>query len=248
MDNPLSLPKPESEIEQIHHLARDLAYGAVKKRWSAQILVSAMSDGRIVWQSEAADQFNPIFEVYLRNKWQNKQPDEFLMMSFGYFSILEQKPSMTRYMLTDKAFSLLEQPTSEASIFISYRRKHSTAFALLLEARLRLVGNQNVFVDKLLEIGGEWQKELEKRIANCNYFIVLVSEDTFESDWVLKEVELAAEHGATIIPVWDPSGKRDHRTPQTINDRQEIRIELETAEAYETAINKLLHRLGYKTY
>lgn len=247
MENVLSLPRPDDEIEQIHHFARDLAFGAARKRWSAQFLVSVKSDGRVTWQSESTDQFNPIFEVYLRNKWDNSQPDDFLMLSFGYFTIVNQKPSKTRYLLTDKAFKLLEQPVGRTKIFISYRRKHSTAFALLVEARLKLVSKADIFVDKLLEIGGDWREELEQRVVESDYLIVLIGPDTFESEWVVREVELAAEHNAIIIPIWQPGVNRGENTPQIINDRQEIRVAHENAEGYETAITKLLNRLGYST-
>ena len=118
----------------------------------------------------------------------------------------------------------------------------------MLEARLRLAGNHAVFVDKLLEIGGDWRVELEEKIAASRYFIVLVTGDTFESEWMRKELDLAQKANCTIIPIWLPNTQASDSTPAIISERQYIQVERETAEGYETAILKLLNRLGYATY
>jgi len=78
--------------------------------------------------------------------------------------------------------------------------------------------------------------------------IVLIGNTTFQSEWVRYEVELAQKFGCIIIPVWQANIERSDEVPKVINDRQEIRVERDSAEGYETAINKLLNRLGYATY
>ncbi|MEO0561361.1 MAG: toll/interleukin-1 receptor domain-containing protein [Chloroflexota bacterium] len=237
---PLMEPIPTDTLQRVHRLAHDLAWGAANEYWTPRLIIK----GNHIDFNVGVHYTN--FREYVYH-WEKQLPSVHLLTSFGYIELMQQG-DVTAALLTEKAFKLLESPLNEPSIFVSYRRRHSTAFALLVEARLRIAGNKNVFVDKMLEIGGEWRLELEERVRTCDYLIVLVGETTFQSEWVVREVELAAENGATIIPIWQPGAARDAHTPQLINDRQEIRVAKENAEAYETAINKLLHRLGYATY
>jgi hypothetical protein len=239
-NTPLVDPLPTEPTERVRRLARDMAWGAVNGYWSPRVEIK-----HNFFQYTLRDDFQH-FRIYAEH-WDGDIPLIHMLSAFGYMTISSEGDAIVG-VLTEKAFALLELPLNEPSIFISYRRRHSTAFALLIEARLRIAGNKNVFVDKMLEIGGDWRAELERRVAECDVLIVLVGETTFESEWVRREVEIAATNDATIIPIWHPDIRRNDHTPQVINDRQEIRVERETAEGYETAISKLLHRLGYATY
>lgn len=241
MESPYQHPAPDDNIARVHEFARDLAYGAANGLWHTNIQWKKLLNPDISKHSK-------IFAEHLNPKWGTDFPSEYLLLSFGYFSKIQGDTGYSSYLLTEKAFALLDQPVNEPKVFVSYRRAESTTFALLIEARLRIAGNRSVFVDKLLEIGGDWRTQLEQQVTDSDYFIVLIGETTFESEWVRKETELAATTNSTIIPIWHPNVRRDATTPQIINERQEIRVERETAEGYETAITKLLGRMGYSTY
>jgi hypothetical protein len=248
MENPLDLPVPQDRIQRAHDYARDMAWLLTNDLcYETLITGTAATDTHKILTVFPGQWIAEDVNTRFRAKWENP-----LRPSVGIleaFDLITEIPDMqSHYRLTRTAYSLLLKPPQAPSVFISYRRKHSTTFALLVEARLRLAGNQSVFVDKMLEIGGDWREELEQRVAECQYLIVLIGETTFESEWVRREVEVAAANGAIIIPIWHPGVKRNEHTPQVINDRQEIRVERENADGYETAISKLLNRMGYATY
>lgn len=182
MDNPFEQPAPSDVIQRVHEFARDLAYGAAKGLWHS----------RIQWQvlvNPEISKFGKVFADNLREKWDTKFPSEFLLLSFGYFTALGEEAGRSSYLLTDKAFALLEKPTAPPNIFISYRRGESSALALLVEARLKLAGNPNAFIDKNLAAGEEWNRELEEKIRRSRYFVLLVGATTLQSAHVLQELE-----------------------------------------------------------
>ncbi|MGF1506637.1 MAG: hypothetical protein GYB64_11075 [Chloroflexi bacterium] len=69
------------------------------------------------------------FDRHLWPKWGPDYPSEFLMLSFGYLKEFEQTGGISTYLLTEKAFTLLERPPSAPSVFISYRRRETCARA-----------------------------------------------------------------------------------------------------------------------
>lgn len=248
MENPLEQPVPADRIQRAHEYARDLAWLVTTDNcYETLITGTAATDTHKILTVFPGQWIDEDVNIRFKAKWENPlRPSVGILEAFDL--VTEIADMQSHYRLTRTAYSLLREPPQAPSVFISYRRKHSTTFALLVEARLRLAGNQSVFVDKMLEIGGDWREELERRVAECQYLIVLIGETTFESEWVKREVQIAADNGAIIIPIWHPEAKRNDHTPQIINDRQEIRVSKETAEGYETAISKLLNRMGYATY
>lgn len=146
------------------------------------------------------------------------------------------------------ALELLTKPSIAPSVFISYRRKFSSPFALAIEARLRGVGHHNIFIDKDIEAGEEWLEVLKERISLCDYFVFLVDQNVFESKWMREEYELAKELGKTIIPIIHPEVDMD-KFDETFKATQFIDCRGDkSASSYEDGINRLLSRLGYATY
>lgn len=224
--NPLEQPLPEDPIARVHRLARDLAYGAVHNMWNAQIITTnGWADG---------------IPRYLR-LWGGKHPNVYLLSSFAYLS--KQGPG--EYILTEKAFALLERPAITPSVFISYRRSESSAFGLLVEARLKMAGVQNPFLDKNLVPGDEWIQLLEQCIRQCQFFILLVGPITLESAYVQQEITWAMQSGANIIPIWHNGFSGAQNYPIELETKNAIRVKEESAEEYELAIIRLLSRLGY---
>jgi hypothetical protein len=188
-----------------------------------------------------------VFAKHFPPKWAGKYPSEYLLVSFGYLATLSAEAGRSEYLVTEKAFKLLEKPTTPPNVFISYRRSHSSALALLIEARLRLAGNPNPYVDKSLVAGQEWTKELEERVKAARYFIMLIGATTLDSTYVRDELNWAEQSGATIISIWHGC-KPDENAPKALTSRHAIIVENESALGYETAINQLLNGLGYATY
>ena len=72
---------------------------------------------------------------------------------------------------------------------------------MLCLARLKEYGVA-AFVDMALEAGGNWHADLEARIKENDYFIILLGQDTLSSPMTLKEIEWALKYDKTIIPIW----------------------------------------------
>jgi hypothetical protein len=245
MDDFIKLPPPENSFEQIHTLARDLAYGALHGLWGPKLSVAFVGGGQYSWISH--DGSTGSIDEYLEEKWKNEHPPANLLVSFGYFQWLGERDTGTNvYILTQKAFSLLEQPTAPPSVFISYRRNQSSALGLLVVARLRAVGIENPFIDMNIDPGAEWHALLEKTVRQSQFFVALIGPGTLDSPYVRQEIEWAAGNANThIIPLWHNGYAGDGDNMEALSSKNAIRIKEESAEEYELAMIKLLNRLGY---
>ena len=241
MENFFEKAAPRDVIARVHDFARDLAYGAARGLWHTQIHWRKLLNPDISTHSK-------VFAAYLGSKWGSEFPSEYLLLSFGYIEEHSHEPGYAIYLLTQKAFQLLEQPSAPPSIFVSYRRRESSSFALLVEARLRLAGNPNPFVDKNLVPGEEWNEQLHHHIENCEYFVLLVGPSTLDSPHVLDELNRAIDSRATIISIWHQGARMNDDTPESLRQRHAITVIEENALGYETAVNQLLNALGYATY
>jgi hypothetical protein len=245
MDNPQALQTPQDSLQRVVKLARDLAQGALEGKWTSIILVTTMR-GIEEWITEGNYEHDQSLETYLA-AWDEKFPAAKLLMALGYFAILKDKgDGSVDYVLTQKAFDLLNQPAAPPSVFISYRRNESSAFGLLLVARLKLVGVENPFIDMNIDPGAEWHAHLKQTIQRSKFFICLLGPHTLESEYVRKEIEWALDtQGLTIIPVWHNGFKRGDDYPLGLETKNAIRVKEESAEEYNIAVIRLLNILGY---
>jgi len=133
MYNPMEEAIPSDAMARIRAFVKDLAFGAANGMWSPEIRVNRSVRGGD-WSYTAGRDFPKLLE-----KWDDQIPYVGLLVSFEYLDVVAQEQYGNLYTLTPKAFALLEQ-ASPASIFISYSRAESSAFALLLLARLKAVG------------------------------------------------------------------------------------------------------------
>lgn len=157
--------------------------------------------------------------------------------------------SKDEYIITQQAFELLKQPVSSPSVFLSYRRVMSSTFALAIEARLRVVGHEDVFIDKKIEAGDDWLDVLMTRIEHCDYFVLLVDDDVFaKSPYTEREFDHALKLGKTIIPIVHPDVDISKLPPKLTNIQSIVCRGKASAATYEAAINELLNILGYATY
>ena len=175
----------------------------------------------------------------IRLEWKLLESFGYLDRSAGYFD-----------KLTQSAFELIDE-TEPYNVFVSYKRSESSALALLCVCRLK-AEDFVPFVDMALEAGGKWHADLEARIKQNDYFIVLLGKDTLSSPMTVKEIEWALKYGKTIIPIWhsgfDVSDGRWGEVPAEVMDAIQqtnaIRVTDESASGYNTAIVELLNRFG----
>ena len=92
------------------------------------------------------------------------------------------------------------------SVFISYQRTVSSAWALLLKREMERERTFQVFVDaEQQDSSGQFPLKLQRRIQQCDVFICLLADSTLASDWVRREIQLAWETGKPMIPVFQES-------------------------------------------
>jgi hypothetical protein len=94
-----------------------------------------------------------------------------------------------------------------ARFFISYRRRadEDARLATFLRERLQAVGHE-VFIDVGMPVGTDWSAEITQRIDWCDFLVVVLSENSINSEMVQAEVRLAhhcrAEGGRPgILPI-----------------------------------------------
>src|SRR4051794_8561594 len=111
-------------MTRVRTLAKELAEGAAEGVWGLSITSfrGAVNDAPVI--------------TYFDYGWSDSVPNVGLLVSNGYLS-LNSNPhnsSQATLNITKSAFDLLEE-NEPYSIFISYRRDDSSAFALLVLAR-----------------------------------------------------------------------------------------------------------------
>jgi formylglycine-generating enzyme required for sulfatase activity len=84
-------------------------------------------------------------------------------------------------------------------IFISYSKKnkdYARAFADHLEAN-----GFDVWIDDEIDYGDSWERKMFKAIDDCVAFVVIMTPEAYESDWVLRECEYASRRNKPQFPV-----------------------------------------------
>ncbi|MFN8372286.1 MAG: toll/interleukin-1 receptor domain-containing protein [Anaerolineae bacterium] len=250
LDTLITRTLPDDPVQRIPAFARDLAEGALNGLWSTKFAIISDRFTEPMWQSYL--DFKPgeaiPLDRYLTEKWQDKPPLGELLVSFGFFEVedFSERRDRYTYILTDKAFQLLQQPIP-TSIFISYSRKPSSAFALLLLARLQLVGLDPFLDIKDLAPGDQWHARLENEVNARQHFICLLAPGTLDSPYVRQEILWAMNSGKRTIPIWH-SGFRpsdsDYAEFKDFLNSNAIIIENENVKAYNNAVLEVLNYFG----
>ncbi len=244
---------PEGKLARIHEFATDLAIGYEEGAWDSRILFMMIRDhGNVLVWSIIDTSRNTKSVSMLRSlklKWLDDDlPDLESMWSFGYLIQLRKS-----FNLSEKALRLADEPATNLEVFISYRRKESSEFALLLESRIRCETNASPFVDHNLKPGEEWHAKLEEKIANSDAFICLIAPGTLCSPFVQKEIKWALNEyeirNRLIIPVWHKgyASKANSKCDRISYRFQAVQVQVESAKNYNSAIDEVLNRLGYST-
>ncbi len=90
---------------------------------------------------------------------------------------------------------------AKTKVFISYSH-HNRDICHRIAACMEKTGELSVWYDKGLIPGEEYRKRIAAAIRAVDYFIVLLSEKSVCSDWVLDEVEYAKKLRKKILPIW----------------------------------------------
>ncbi len=231
-------PLPQNPMTRIRILAKELAEGAAIGLWGISF---RMFRGQLVTSTDQEDLIS-----YLNQRWNSASPNFGLLISNGY---LKFDAGENDVYITKAAFDLIDE-SEPANIFISYKRSESSAFALLVLARMKAAGMEP-FLDLALQPGDDWEKGLKERIEKYQYLVALLSHDTLKSEVCIKEISWAIEAGLAIIPiwhngfvyksgVWDVSPKVDTALSKT----HTIRVIEESALGYNNALVELLNRFG----
>ena len=240
MQNPLELPAPtmEQPILRVKEYARDLAYGALMGYWNAE-LPESTKQGDALWNLRSG-------------KWHEGVPAQDLLVSFGYL-VEPGGPGHRRYILTQKAHDLLENIPPKTTVFISYSRKKSSAFALAIQYKLASLG-VTAFLDRDIDLGDEWHARLEGKIKSSDYFIVLLAPGTLNSEITRKEIHWAWKAERACIPIWCLNfSLSDDLTPRT-DVKEPVKKYIsgknayvimgdESAMAYHNAVESIINRL-----
>jgi hypothetical protein len=90
---------------------------------------------------------------------------------------------------------IMGEQTDGRHIFISYRRiKTDMDFAYRLAADLRAAGHP-VWIDvKGIESGRQWNQDIQRGIDDCYAYVVVISPDSLQSDWVRNEMLYALQY------------------------------------------------------
>ena len=232
------IPIPSGDVARIKLLAKELIMGVHRGLWHSTIQVD--------YSDDVPGEVAPIgreLTGYLKKRWGDRHIGRRLELLRGHGYVDHNT-------LTNVAFALINE-AEPYNIFISYKRSESSAFALLVNTKLK-EHSLVPFVDMALEAGGNWHADLEERIKKCDYFIILLGKETLASGMTVKEIAWAIQYGKMVIPVWhsgfDLDSEQwkdvDSKVKDAIKQTNAIRVIEESASDYNRAIVELLNRFG----
>ncbi len=84
-------------------------------------------------------------------------------------------------------------------VFISYKRGDEPRFAPILRQMISL--GLNIWYDRGIPGGSEWDATLEERITNCQFVLLFVSESAINSKYVRREAKFADALNKPILSI-----------------------------------------------
>ena len=130
----------------------------------------------------------------------------------------------------------MAEQTKQQQVFISYSRK-DMKFARRLAADLEDAGFDVWWDISDLKGGDDWVRFIPAAIESSHFFVVLLSPDSIQSEWVSKEYSYALRLRKKIVP----SMIKQCDVPFALNTINYVDF---ANNEYDTAINKLLVALG----
>lgn len=226
---------PRQKAARVKALAKELAEGAIEELWLPSFYVTDFEKPECHLRH------------YFRDRWGGyaQAPSMSLLRAAGYLDYVKGL-----HRINTRSFDLLDA-APDVNVFISYSRRESSAFALLVLSHLKNEGI-NAFVDMALEPGEDWSAGLVRRIGESEYVVALLGNHTLESPYVISEILWAHEAGVRIIPVWHngfiyPAENAFNLPPElhsALQTTQTIRVLEESALGYNMALVELLNWFG----
>jgi hypothetical protein len=238
---------PKSPMARVRLLAKELAEGATEELWGTTFSIYYQTEGENV--DKVFSNRSENLDQYLVARWQRMPPWFALLEKNGYLVMSTQSRFGVDFDIAKASFDLLEE-VGESTAFISYRRADSSAFALLVLARMKAEG-LDAFLDLSITPGDNWHTHIKEQVQKRDYMILVLGQDTLTSEVVKQEIEWALEAGATLIPIWHNRFKYESnqwnlsaRVHNALSNTHTIRVLEESALAYNNAIVELLNRFG----
>ncbi|QES34717.1 hypothetical protein DEJ48_16060 [Streptomyces venezuelae] len=134
------------------------------------------------------------------------------------------------------------QKREKPPVFLSYSSRDAPV-ARRLERSLGLAGI-DVWSDRRLRVGDEWQRSITKALEDAEIVLVLISPSSLRSEWVTSEWQTALIRSQRVIPVLVGGARfsdlpRDlagiHAVDLNEEDPEEIRILTEAIESWSTS-------------
>lgn len=89
---------------------------------------------------------------------------------------------------------------AKPTIFISYRRQPAADLARYIHHRLSTL-RYNVFLDVETINGGRFANIIQHEIKGRDVFVVILTPETLQSEWVVREIKTALENQKPIVPL-----------------------------------------------
>lgn len=93
-----------------------------------------------------------------------------------------------------------ERSKQALRIFLSYTTA-DTIYAHKLRSLLSQRPNLRIFTTETLSAGEDWESKLKDELSQCDIFVVLLSSNSVNSNWVLHELGAAWALNKPIIPI-----------------------------------------------
>ena len=99
------------------------------------------------------------------------------------------------------------------TVFVSYRRAPSSAWAMMIQRELHGKHGIKVYVDaQRLDGARQFPERIARAVEECDVFVCLLATGTLKSPWVREEIRIAHAHHRPMIPIFQESFKR-HLAP-----------------------------------
>ena len=124
-------------------------------------------------------------------------------------------------------------------VFISYSRK-DLDFVEKLASDLKDAGVDVWYDLSSLHGGDRWAAEIQSAIDYCEEFILVISPDSIESEWVFKEFLYASSNNKKVVPLL----YKKYKLPLWLQDIHFIDIQ---GKKYQKSFHEILRAVGKKT-
>ncbi len=253
---PFNQEIPTNPLARARAFVRELALGAVYEYWGHDFGIAIDLNEGVTSIYNWSGGYTDLIVGFAEAKWLKQIPLPNLLENLGYVKWVPETRFDGRIELQREAYNLIETATS-FPVFISYRNADSSAFALLLLARLKAVGLEPFLDVAGLRGGDDWDAILRQNIEASDYVISLLGPTTLASDYVRQEIKIATSQNKRIIPVYHNGFSAEQlqelkssaeaeiaEIATLLEARQGIAVTQERARDYNAVVIDILNVLG----